>query len=144
MREGMRALKDADRNSEALDAVLRRAMREAPAAATPDCADTESIAAYWDGSISTGERERLEAHFADCARCQAQLAAIARAEESARAASVASKAPWYRRWQFAIPAFAAVAAVAVFVAIRRPANETPQVTAMVQLGQPSMSIGASR
>ncbi|HYK66259.1 MAG TPA: zf-HC2 domain-containing protein, partial [Patescibacteria group bacterium] len=68
-------MKDADRNSEALDAVLRRAMREAPAAATPECADAESIAAYFDGSIAAAERPRLDAHFADCARCQAQLAA---------------------------------------------------------------------
>src|SRR5215469_7256541 len=93
-------------------------MREPPGDATPECADAESIAAYFDGSIAAAERQRLDVHFADCARCQAQLAAIARADESARAASVASKAPWYRRWQFAVPAFAAAAAVAVFVAIR--------------------------
>lgn len=131
----MRALKDADRNNEPLDAVLRRAMREPPGAATPECADAESIAAYFDGSIVAAERERLEAHFADCARCQTQLAAIARADESARAASAASKAPWYRRWQFAIPAFAAAAAVAVFIAIRRPGVEQSSSTEVVAMAK---------
>jgi hypothetical protein len=139
----MRGLKDADRNSEQLDAVLRRAMREPPGAATPECAETAALAAYWDGSIAAAERARLEAHFAGCARCQAQLAAIARADESARAASAAAKAPWYRRWQFAIPAFAAAAAVAVFIAIRRPAVEQPQtaeVVAMAKREAPSANL----
>jgi len=115
-----------DKNNEPLDAILRRTMRAQPGPATPECADAESMAAYSDRSIAAAERERLEAHFADCMRCQVMLADIARAEESARDVTAASEVPWYRRWRIAIPALAAVAAVLVFVAIRRPVNEAPQ------------------
>jgi hypothetical protein len=128
-------LKDADRNSEPLDAILRRAMREPPGAATPECADAESLAAYWDKSITAPERERLEAHFADCARCQVQLAAITRADESARVTRTASKVPWYRRWSVAIPALAGVAAVVVFIAIRQRPSEQPQSAEVVAMAK---------
>ncbi|HKN13553.1 MAG TPA: zf-HC2 domain-containing protein [Candidatus Binatus sp.] len=122
-----------DRNNEPLDAILRRAMRAAPDAATPACADAESLAAYSDRSLATAERERLEAHFADCARCQMLLAAIARADESARGARATSRVPWYRRWRIAVPALAAVAAVVVFIAMRRPVNEEPQSDQLVAM-----------
>jgi hypothetical protein len=115
-----------NRNNEPLDPILRRAMRAQPGAATPECADAESLAAYNDRSLAAPERERLETHFADCMRCQVILADIARSDESARAAKAASEVPWYRRWRIAIPALTAVAAVLVFIAIRRPESEEPR------------------
>ena len=124
-----------NRNSEPLDAILRRAMRDRPGPATPECADAESLAAYGDRSLPASERERLEVHFADCMRCQVILADIARAEESARGAKAASEVPWYRRWQIAIPALTAVAAVLVFIAIRRPANEERQRDQLVAMAK---------
>jgi hypothetical protein len=124
-----------EKNNEPLDAILRPAMRERPGPATPECADAESIAAYSDRSLATSERERLEAHFADCMRCQLMLADIARADESARVAKAASAVPWYRRWSVAIPALAAVAAVLVFIAIRRPANEEPRNDQLVVMAK---------
>ena len=126
-------MKNADRNNEPLDAILRRAMREPPGAATPECAEAESLAAYWDRSMPAPDRDRFEAHLTDCARCQMQLAAIARADESAREARTESKIPWYRRWGFAIPALAAAAGVVVLIAIRRPANEPSQNTEVVAM-----------
>ncbi len=138
-------MKNADRNNEPLDAILRRAMREQPDAATPDCANAESLAAYSDRSLSAAERERLEAHFADCMRCQVLLADIARADESARGANAAPEVPWYRRWRVAVPALAAVAAVVVFIAMRRPANEespSGQVVAMAKHEAPAMDLAA--
>ncbi len=128
-------MKDAGKNSEPLDAILRRAMRERPDAPTPECADPESLAAYWDKSLAAAERERLEAHFADCARCQMQLAAIARAGEPTIDATQASGVPWYRRWQVAIPALAAVAAIVVFIAMRRPVNQEPQSDQLVAMAK---------
>jgi hypothetical protein len=113
-----------DKNNEPLDTILRGAMRQRPGPATPECADAESLAAYSDKSLATPERERLEHHFADCMRCQMLLADIARAE--GRSPNSASEIPWYRRWSVAIPALVAVAAVAVFVSIRRPANDESQ------------------
>jgi hypothetical protein len=132
-----------DKNNEPLDAILRRAMRAEPGPATPECADAESMAAYSDRSIAAAERERLEAHFADCMRCQVMLADIARADESARVVKAASEFSWYRRWRIAIPALATVAAVLVFIAIRRPANEEPQrdqVAAIEKQKAPQMEL----
>jgi hypothetical protein len=125
----------ADRNNEPLDAILRRAMRDRPGPATPECADAESLAAYSDKSIAAAERERLESHFADCMRCQVLLADIARAEESARTAESASEMPWYRRWRIAIPALAAVAAVVVFISTRRPANDESERDQLVAMAK---------
>jgi hypothetical protein len=124
-----------NRNSDPLDPILRRAMRARPGPATPECADAESLAAYSDRSLAATERDRLETHFADCMRCQLMLADIARAEESARIASATSEVPWYRRWRIAIPALAAVAAVLVFIAIRRPANEEPASDQLVAIAK---------
>ena len=132
-----------DKNNEPLDAILRRAMRAQPGPATPECADAESLAAYSDQSIAAPERERLEAHFADCMRCQVMLADIARADESARGVTAASAVPWYRRWRIAIPALAAVAAVLVFIAIRHPVNEEPprdQIAAIEKREAPAMEL----
>ena len=136
-----------DKNSEPLDAILRRAMRSQPGPATPECADAESLAAYSDRSLSARERERLETHFADCARCQILLADIARADESARIAKSAGEVPWYRRWRIAIPALAAAAAVLVFISIRRPANVAPpndQIVAMAQHEAPAAELAAQQ
>jgi uncharacterized protein (UPF0333 family) len=134
-----------DKNSEPLDAILRRAMRSRPGPATPECADAESLAAYSDRSLSARERERLETHFADCARCQVLLADIARADESARLARSAGEVPWYRRWRIAIPVLAAAAAVLVFISIRRPASVAPpndQIVAMAQHEAPAENLAA--
>jgi hypothetical protein len=132
-----------DKNSEPIDAILRGAMRAEPGPETPECADAESLAAYSERSLAAAHRERLEAHFADCMRCQMLLAEIARADESARGAQAANAVPWYRRWRIAIPAIAAVAAVLVFVAIRRPANEeqrSAQLVAMARKEAPAMQL----
>ena len=134
-----------DKNNEPLDSILRRAMRAEPGPATPECADAEALAAYSDRSLAAAERERLETHFADCMRCQLVLADIARAEESALDARAASGVPWYRRWRIAIPALGAVAAILVFIAIRRPVNEEPQrneVVAMAKRESPELAAPA--
>ena len=132
-----------EKNTEPLDAILRNAMREQPGAATPECADAESLAAYWDKSISAANRERLEAHLAGCARCMTQLTAIARAVESAGNAKSASEVPWYRRWRVAIPAIAAAAAVVVMIAMWRPATEeanSDQLVAMAKREAPAIQL----
>jgi hypothetical protein len=134
-----------DKSNEPLDAILRRAMSERPGPATPECADAESLAAYSDRSLPAPERKRLETHFADCTRCQVLLADITRADESARETKAASEIPWYRRWRIAIPALAAVAAVVVFVSMRRPTNDqsqTDQLGAMAKNEAPAAELSA--
>jgi hypothetical protein len=124
-----------DKNNEPLDTILCRAKRAQPGPATPECADATALAAYSDRSLDAAERERLETHFADCMRCQLVLADIARADESARDARAASEVPWYRRWSIAIPALAAVGAILVFIAIRRPVNEEPRSDQLVAMAK---------
>ncbi len=141
-------MKDPDKNNQPLDAVLRRAMRQPPGPATPECADAESLAAYSERSLPVPERERLETHFADCMRCQVMLADIARAEESAGSAksAFALNLPWYRRWRVALPALAAVAAVVFLISMRHPANDEvqrDQLVAMAKQEAPAAELAAS-
>jgi hypothetical protein len=117
------ALKRDEHNAEPFDAILRGASAPSPGPATPECADPEVIAAYYDHSLLESERDLLEAHFADCARCQTQLAAIARADERAGEARPALGITWLQRWQVAIPAFAAVATVVVVIAVMRSRSD---------------------
>ncbi|HUO04372.1 MAG TPA: zf-HC2 domain-containing protein [Candidatus Binataceae bacterium] len=107
-------MSNGEKDGAQFESVLRRAMVAQPGAATRDCPDAGIFAAYYDRALSAGERERLDAHFADCARCQAQLAAIARADDGAavRATPIFG---WLRGWRIAIPALAAAAVLLVVV-----------------------------
>jgi hypothetical protein len=116
-------LKRDDHKSEPLDAILRRANPLSPGEATPQCADPETLAAYYDRSLVQSDRDRLEAHFADCARCQAQLAAIAHADESASAKRPRFGASLLQsRWRVAIPVFAAAAALLILIRSMRSSD----------------------
>jgi hypothetical protein len=71
-------VKDRERDP-SMDRLLRRALQPEPgAAATPQCVDPETLAAWADGSLSAEALARAEHHAAGCARCQAMLAAMAR------------------------------------------------------------------
>ena len=106
-------LKRDDTNLE-LDAILRRATAQTPGPPTAECADPEMLAAYYDRSLGEADRERLEAHFTDCARCQAQLAAIARADEAASSARPRLGVSRLRPL-IVVPALAAAAALLLVV-----------------------------
>jgi Putative zinc-finger len=113
-------LKRVDHNSEPLDKILRGAAPLAPGPATPECADPETLAAYYDRSLPQPDRDRLEAHFADCARCQTQLAAIARADEAQASARPRVGVSWLRpRLRIAVPALAAAAVLLIVVRAMR-------------------------
>ena len=114
-------MKRDDTNLE-LDAILRRATAQSPGPATPECADPEMLAAYYDRSLAEPDRARLEAHLADCARCQAQLAAIARADETASTARPLLGVSRLRPL-IVVPALAAAAALLVVVRSMRTSND---------------------
>jgi len=121
--QGRGTLKRDEHNPEPLDAILRGASTLSPGPVTPQCADPELIAAYYDHSLPESDRDMLEAHFADCARCQSQLAAIARVDLRAAEAPPAFGIASLRRWQVAIPALAAAAVLIVVIRAMRPAGE---------------------
>jgi hypothetical protein len=96
------------------DKLLRQALSADWTEPSEACLDAETAAAWFDGGLGTAERERTEAHLADCARCQALVGAVA------RTATVTSDAPAEapsRRWLgwFVPVAAGAVIVVAVLV-----------------------------
>jgi len=95
---------------------LRAAMEPA---ASSGCIDTETLAAWADGTLNARERRSIESHASVCAHCQALLAATARIETA-----VSSAVP-STRWQssflnWLVPLAAAAAAVTFWVAVPAP------------------------
>jgi len=86
---------------------------------TPDpadaCLDADTLAAWADGALDAGALATAEAHAADCARCQAMLAAMARTAPLAPARAVA---PWWKpAFRWLVPLTAAAAAVLVWTIV---------------------------
>ncbi len=85
---------DFDRDN-SIDALLKGARRD-PAAleAGPACLDAESLAAWADGGLDADRVRAVEAHVADCARCQALSAALFATDDTVAAGvSVTPNAP---------------------------------------------------
>jgi hypothetical protein len=119
------------KKDESLDQLLERAAR--PRAGTPppgSCLDTETLAAWTDGSLSDVQRAAAETHAADCDRCLAVLAAIAR---TAPPPSVVQRPAWLSiRWLVPL-ATAAVLLVAV-VMTRGPRESDRETVALPSEG----------
>jgi hypothetical protein len=86
------------------------------------CVDAETLAAWFDGTLSTDEASAVELHVSNCARCQAVMAVFAKTEP-AMPASV----PLWRRWPvgWLVPLTAAAAAMALVVWVARPTTPPP-------------------
>ena len=85
----------------------------------PTALDGELLAAWSSRALPPAEMARVEAHVADCLRCQSMVAAFARTDV-ATPAPVLRQSWWSLRWL--VPLAAAVAVVAIWVAtpIRNP------------------------
>ena len=88
--------------------LLRDALEDEAAAPSPACLDAETLAAWAEGSMPGRDRRALEVHAAECARCQALLAAMTRIEPPPIALA------WWRRSPFTwlVPLATATAALA--------------------------------
>src|SRR5262245_13527789 len=77
------------------------------------CLDAETLAAWAEETLSSRDRSAAEAHAADCARCQAMLAAMARTTPAV------VEAPWWRVHMMAwmVPMSAAAAALILWIAL---------------------------
>jgi hypothetical protein len=101
------------------DATIGRLLATTPARdpsdATDACLDADTLAAWADNALDGGELAVAAAHAADCARCQAMLAAMVRTAPPMGAAA----ASWWRvpflRWL--VPLTAAAATVLVWIAV---------------------------
>jgi len=117
---------DRDRD-ESAGRLMRDALEARTAArASDECLDAETVAAWFDDALSAHERAAVEAHAADCARCQALLAAVVRSTPP----TVAQ--PWWRSsvigWL--VPVSLAAAALIVWVS-------GPRRTALVTAARPT-------
>ena len=108
----------------AVDDVLRRtrAGQSRPTGGAPSdaCLDPETLALWVDDGLSAAERATAERHLADCARCQATLAALVR---TAPVPEV--RQPWWRlsRVAWLAPLTAAAAALVIWIVV--PAAPPP-------------------
>jgi hypothetical protein len=104
---------------DAFDAALRRRLGSGAFESTPACLVAELLAAYYERTLDGDARERCDAHLADCARCQAALGALARADAGAAVAGRRWVPAWSTGWRIAVPALAAALVLAVAVARMR-------------------------
>lgn len=118
-------MKDSERDR-SVERLLRATPRSIlPAAPSPACLEANAIASWAEGALEPDEATRVEAHVAECPRCQAALAAFVRAEPpTAPAAAV-----WTRWTTVLLPIAAAAAAVAIWIAWpRRQSPAAPVAT----------------
>ena len=105
-------MSDFQRPDDPFEAALARSLQR-HGEAVDGCPDPEILAAYWDRSLASDERTHWDAHFAACARCQAQLAALARTEGVE--ATTVHTAPWSFGWPLDLRWLAPAASLAVVV-----------------------------
>lgn len=85
------------------------------------CLEAETLAAWTDGSLSPAERTAVEAHAADCERCLAVLAAIAKTTPPP---SAIQRPSWFSvRWL--APITAAAVAIAAWVIVQETSVPLP-------------------
>lgn len=83
----------------------------------PSCLDAQTLAAWFDGGLTREEVASVETHAADCARCQALMAAMARTTP----APLVTRRSWRR---FLVPVLVPMTAATVFaIWLAVPRNE---------------------
>jgi hypothetical protein len=106
-----------------IEALLRQALRgSSDAGATADCLDAETMAAWTGGDLTRDAFAMAEAHLADCPRCQALAAALARTEPTSRPSAPARASTRWLGWF--VPLAAAAALVVAIWIIPRDASPT--------------------
>lgn len=126
------------RKDEQVDRLLAAVHRREGRAASADCLDAETLAAWMAGSLRGPALARAEAHAAACGSCQAMLAAMARTAGAEAAGSGASARPWHRRLlPWAVPLTAAATAAALYFAVRPPASSDDKAAPAVARSEPT-------
>jgi hypothetical protein len=133
--------RDPDSSFEALlaGALQARAVSEP----TDACLDADTLAAWADDTLSARERKAVEAHAADCARCQALMASMVKTAPPVAAAT------WWRMpaLGWLVPAVAVAAALVVWVIVPgpgpiQPSNSVLPSPATVTATTPAMTATA--
>src|SRR4051812_32575812 len=102
---------------ESFDKLLEQTMRAGDKPAlSGSCLDAETLAAWGGNLLSASERAAAEMHLAECDRCLAVLASIAKTEPPP---STAQRSQWISvRWL--VPAATAAVGVAAWVLVHQP------------------------
>ena len=120
---GNRVVSAGDSRDRSLDHLLRQA--SSPSSVSDQCVDGETLAAWVEGSLPTSTTTTVERHLADCARCQALLAAFVRSEPPISAGPARATPWWHLRW--IVPFATAATAVAVWVFVPTPAEQRQEL-----------------
>ena len=115
------------RRDEAIDRLLHESRS---AWTTGECPDAETLAAFAEGTLRGPARRGVEAHIADCHRCQMVTASMANVESTLGAwPDEVTETPGWRTtakgWM--IPAAVGVTAGALWLAVVDPRTPTPPV-----------------
>jgi hypothetical protein len=110
--------------SDPFDRVLRAAARRARAVGV--CPHPEMLASYLDNGLTSDERASLEAHAADCVRCQQHLSLLGAVSVDRPDPDVEESRPWLVRWGWLVPVATAVLVVAVWTRTPAPVDAPAQ------------------
>ncbi len=124
--------------------LLRAALRPRETAAGDACLDAETLAAWADGELYGQDAVGIETHLADCARCQAMMAALAKSEPAATSvAPAATRAPipfqprQSLRWFVPVAAGTIAATLLVWTAWPRPKATPAAESTMARADTPA-------
>lgn len=126
---------------DAMNGILRQSLAHVAHPREDACPDAEILAAYFDRSLSRDEITACEAHFAACAHCRQQLAAMVRTgepPEAGRESRWVWDRRWWSTWNWAIAAvLLAVASVSIWRSLRvGDGDGRAPLVAMSQPAQP--------
>lgn len=99
------------------------------------CPDAETLAAWSDEGLQDDERVQVEAHVADCARCQMQLATMIRM--APRETAAAAPARRFHAWRWLVPVTGAVAAAGLWVLVQPSPMPVPAPPQQLQVQAPA-------
>jgi len=113
---------------QAIERLLRQSPDDRASSVSGVCLDVETLAAWSDDALSAEERAGAESHAADCGRCQALLAAMAKTAP----APVENPAWWWRpAFAWAIPLTAVAAALVIWVAVPK-VDQHPAIVSVAE------------
>lgn len=137
----MNSGRDRDRSVERLLQKTLAGGRSSASGADDECPEPEILAAWADGGLDKKNVALVEAHASKCARCQAVLAAVVEAAQTAPDASVPGwQKRWLRGWGFRwLVPVAATAAAAVILWVVVPDDGRPDLRDQARAQLPAAS-----
>lgn len=122
-------MNDSQDRDQSVERLLRQSFKAPPRGVTDACLDAETIAAWIDGGLSGAGLELARSHVAECARCRAIVGGVVRT-----GAILPQPQPARRPWlTWLVPATAAAAAVALWIAVpREPDSLAPPATVVAR------------